>query len=312
MHLARAISEEVEDLGRAANEIDQVTATITEISEQTNLLALNATIEAARAGEAGKGFAVVAAEIKNLARQTTDATLEIRSKIERVQQATHTTIERIGEVATVIDTSSEVVNSIATAVEEQSAATREIAINAMETSAGITEVNRNVSESTAQLNKINEEIRREGKSLEDVAFSTVEADINSLEMTRLADSLETIASQFHTGDRKFNIGDVKIAHLAWRTTLEAVIRGVKTMKPEEVISHTECEFGKWYYGPGKVLASYSEYRDMEAWHEKVHGVARDAVALCANGENEKALPLLDEFKKARVELFHLLDSLYLR
>jgi len=72
---AKSASDNVDELGKAAQEISKVTEAITEISEQTNLLALNATtIEAARAGEAGKGFAVVANEIKELARQTAEAT----------------------------------------------------------------------------------------------------------------------------------------------------------------------------------------------------------------------------------------------
>ena len=71
-----------------AQSISKVTEVITEISEQTNLLALNATIEAARAGEAGKGFAVVANEIKELAKQTAEATKEIKTKIEGIQTST--------------------------------------------------------------------------------------------------------------------------------------------------------------------------------------------------------------------------------
>ena len=47
---------------------------ISDIASQTNLLALNATIEAARAGVAGRGFAVVAGEVKELARETAQAT----------------------------------------------------------------------------------------------------------------------------------------------------------------------------------------------------------------------------------------------
>lgn len=80
-------STQIKELGSAAIEIGKVTETITEISEQTNLLALNATIEAARAGEAGKGFAVVANEIKDLAKQTSEATSQIKDKIESIQNA---------------------------------------------------------------------------------------------------------------------------------------------------------------------------------------------------------------------------------
>ncbi|MBW2107459.1 MAG: methyl-accepting chemotaxis protein, partial [Deltaproteobacteria bacterium] len=84
---ASRASDGVDELGAAAEEIGKVTETITDISEQTNLLALNATIEAARAGEAGKGFAVVANEIKELAKQTAEATVEIRKKVEGIQQS---------------------------------------------------------------------------------------------------------------------------------------------------------------------------------------------------------------------------------
>jgi methyl-accepting chemotaxis protein len=115
---AKNSAERVSGLGTAAQKISKVTETITEISEQTNLLALNATIEAARAGEAGKGFAVVANEIKELARQTAEATQEIKKKIAGIQDSTSVAIADIDKIPTVINDVNQLVSSIATAVEE--------------------------------------------------------------------------------------------------------------------------------------------------------------------------------------------------
>ncbi|HLR12548.1 MAG TPA: methyl-accepting chemotaxis protein [Burkholderiaceae bacterium] len=79
----------INNLDERSKEIRHVTAVIQDIASQTNLLALNAAIEAARAGEHGRGFAVVAGEVRGLARRTADATHEVETMINDVQQ--HTT-----------------------------------------------------------------------------------------------------------------------------------------------------------------------------------------------------------------------------
>ena len=96
-------ADNIEHLRVSAQDIGKVVETINDISDQTNLLALNATIEAARAGEAGKGFAVVANEIKALARQTAEATLEIKEKIESIQGSTQATVSEIQEITKAIN-----------------------------------------------------------------------------------------------------------------------------------------------------------------------------------------------------------------
>ena len=142
---AQSASRNMDALGAVARDIGKVTETITEISEQTNLLALNATIEAARAGEAGKGFAVVANEIKELARQTAEATQEIKSKIEGVQTSTEGTACEIREIMKIIDAVNENVSTSAAAIEEQSTTTREISHSVNEASEGLQSVSTNLT-----------------------------------------------------------------------------------------------------------------------------------------------------------------------
>lgn len=162
---ADSSSQRVDELGRAADDIGKVTESISDISEQTNLLALNATIEAARAGEAGKGFAVVAGEIKALASQTADATLEIRQKIEGIQSSTRMTVEEIAQITGVIRDVNEMVETIAAAVEEQAVTTKEIAANVMQASQGMGEVTQNI----AQSSEVSGEVTRDIVEVHDAA-----------------------------------------------------------------------------------------------------------------------------------------------
>lgn len=79
----------MKELKEKSNNIADITALIGDIAGQTNLLALNASIEAARAGEVGRGFSVVAKEVGNLAEQSKEATLNIKSIVEELQEKTN-------------------------------------------------------------------------------------------------------------------------------------------------------------------------------------------------------------------------------
>ncbi|MGB3221999.1 MAG: methyl-accepting chemotaxis protein [Desulforhopalus sp.] len=193
---AASASEAMSNLGKAANEISSVTTVITEISEQTNLLALNATIEAARAGEAGKGFAVVASEIKELAKQTAGATMNIKSKIQDMQATTELTVSQINSVVQVINNVSEIINTMATAVEEQWSATKEITLNISQVADGIQEVNENVSQTSSVAATISMDIAQVSQSTSQVLSGSEVVGQRAKGLSELAEQLRNIILHF--------------------------------------------------------------------------------------------------------------------
>jgi methyl-accepting chemotaxis protein len=197
---ARDASRKIDELGQAAKEIGKVTETITDISEQTNLLALNATIEAARAGEAGRGFAVVANEIKELAKQTANATYDIKNRISAIQGSTSESVTQVVEISKVINDVNEIVTTIATAVEEQSVTTTEIAGNVTQASTGIQEVSERMSESSAVVHEMAQDLSEVNQASSGIADSGSKVDLSSHELYKLAEKLNNLVGKFKFGN----------------------------------------------------------------------------------------------------------------
>ncbi|CAN2039774.1 methyl-accepting chemotaxis protein [Candidatus Magnetomoraceae bacterium gMMP-15] len=124
---AEEINVKMEALVTASKQIGKVIAVIKDIADQTNMLALNAAIEAAGAGEAGKGFAVVAGEVKELAKQSADATDEIAGQIENIQKSTQEAVGAIEKINSVINEVSSINKTIADAVETQTSTSDKVA-----------------------------------------------------------------------------------------------------------------------------------------------------------------------------------------
>ena len=142
---ARATTERVSELSKAAARIGDVVELINTIAGQTNLLALNATIEAARAGEAGKGFAVVANEVKELAQETSKATEDIGRRIQAIQTDTEAAVAAIGQISGIIAQINDTQTTIASAVEEQTATTNEMSRNVSEAATGSMDIAQNIT-----------------------------------------------------------------------------------------------------------------------------------------------------------------------
>jgi len=89
---AEAVAENIVALSEKTQAVGEIIASVNDISERTHLLALNAAIEAAAAGENGRSFAVVASEMKTLADQAKDATLQVRSILGDIQRGINASV----------------------------------------------------------------------------------------------------------------------------------------------------------------------------------------------------------------------------
>jgi methyl-accepting chemotaxis protein len=95
---AEAVSENVITMSERTQMVGEVVATANDIAEQSHLLALNAAIEAAAAGEHGRSFSVVAGEIKNLADQSKEATVQAKSILGDIQKGINSSVMLTEEV----------------------------------------------------------------------------------------------------------------------------------------------------------------------------------------------------------------------
>jgi len=188
VEVAEKTNATIAKLGDSSSEIGNVIKVITSIAEQTNLLALNATIEAARAGEAGKGFAVVANEVKELAKQTAQATEDISNKIKAIQGSTQESVAAIGRITQVINQVNDIANTIASAVEEQSVTTNEMS--------------RNVTEASKGSNEIVQNITGVAQAAQSTASGATQTQAAAEELARLASELQSAVGQFKVDDGK--------------------------------------------------------------------------------------------------------------
>jgi methyl-accepting chemotaxis protein len=186
VEVAEKTNATISKLGESSAEIGNVIKVITSIAEQTNLLALNATIEAARAGEAGKGFAVVANEVKELAKQTGQATEDISQKISAIQHDTQGAVAAIQQISGIINQVNDIANTIASAVEEQSVTTNEMS--------------RNVTEAATGSNEIVQNITGVAQAAQSTASGATQTQAAAEELARLASELQAAVSQFKYDD----------------------------------------------------------------------------------------------------------------
>ncbi len=154
------IAENILALSEQTQQIGEIIATVNEIASQSNLLALNASVEAARAGEHGKGFAVVAVEVRNLAEQSKQATMQVKAILNEIQRATNAAVMATEEGTKGVDSGVQLtekagntIELLARSMSESTNAAQQIVASAQQQTTGMEQIAlamQNINQATMQ------------------------------------------------------------------------------------------------------------------------------------------------------------------
>ncbi|MCT4559702.1 MAG: CHASE3 domain-containing protein [Pelagimonas sp.] len=176
----------MDEIKTSSSDIVQIITAIDDIAFQTNILALNAGVEAARAGETGKGFAVVASEVRNLAQHSAEAASEIRKRINESS-------EQIEKGVSLVNQTGEALKEIASRISSVSQHISEISGGANQQSSGMREVSSGIS----QLDQVTQQNANMAHHASSVAH----------DLTRHAEEMSALISQFDLGEPPVDMGE---------------------------------------------------------------------------------------------------------
>ncbi len=225
---AREVSLKMEALASASKQIGKIVGVIKDIADQTNMLALNASIEAAGAGDAGRGFAVVAGEVKELAKQSANATDEIAEQVEYIQKSTDEAVGAIGDISGIIAELAGINQSIAASSEEQTATANEIsktisnnamsvknvAEKANESAILVEEIAKSTNETSKTAQEAARQIDEVTKGVKDVAESSGQAALGVEEISENIRGISTASKETAEGAARTNTASKELAKTA--------------------------------------------------------------------------------------------------
>ena len=194
----RKLSEGILDSKAMIDEVQEGTTNIVNIlvvikgiADQTNLLALNAAIEAARAGEQGRGFAVVADEVRTLAQNTQNSTIEIENMIQSLES-------KVIKATDSMNMGSEQAKNI---VERTHEVTR--SLTEVEASVSlISDMNIQISTATQQQSEVARDISQQAVQISDIS---VETGDSAKEISAASDELANLAADLSDQVKTFKV-----------------------------------------------------------------------------------------------------------
>jgi methyl-accepting chemotaxis protein len=276
----RSTHQTVISLATMARDIGRIVDTITSIAKTTNLLALNASIEAASAGDAGKGFAVVANEVKQLARQTSQATSTIGQQIEAVQSHIEQSRQAVEEIAEVMENINTISHTIASAVVEQSATIQEVSSSLSQAGLAASEISIRAQETTMGIGEVSSSILSSSQDTARVVDSMAGARNTLGRLGELGQNLQAIVARFQVKTLTFlwkreysvRVRAMDEQHkklIGYINELNEAMGSGQTHSSITAILHKLLDYTKSHFAQEEQLMASHRYPELEA-HKVIH------------------------------------------
>jgi DNA-binding FrmR family transcriptional regulator len=106
----------------------------------------------------------------------------------------------------------------------------------------------------------------------------------------------------------------KFDHLIFKFDIYSILMGFVEKSADEIVPHTQCRLGKWYYeGEGKrTFSRLPAFQELEAPHREVHQAAIESVRLYRSGGTEDRARLeseVERMEKASLKVIQVLENL---
>ncbi|MBB4210797.1 methyl-accepting chemotaxis sensory transducer [Rhodothalassium salexigens DSM 2132] len=291
----------IDALAEASAQIGSIVDDIEAIARQTNLLALNATIEAARAGEAGRGFAVVAGEVKTLAGQAAQATVDIRARIETVRDGTAAIVaamdasaDKVASGQTVIDRTNAEMTCIDDQVQTMARVTRDI-----------TRLLTDQTETAETIARDTETIARLGRdNLRSVERIVAEMEQADGPMAALIDALAGTDAGLDT------VYVAQSDHVVWVRRLAQKLVGRAGLKAAELADAHQCRLGRWANRQtDPQLVDHPDWPALHTAHADVHRSGIETARRYEAGDLDGAVAVFADTRTASETVLALLSRI---
>ncbi len=297
-----SLTQKVKTLDQASSQIGDILNVIEEIAAQTNLLSLNAAIEAARAGDVGRGFAVVAGEVKNLAKQSSESSEDIRKRITTLQKEMNDIVDSMEFSSNRVAQGVEAINTVGNGIRSVSESMDSVAQNMLTASSTVEEqstVTADVANNIAAIVPMATNLLNGVKFLANTiqeAGVYIESALNEYVQNPDPATLILLAKSDHASFKK-------------RVIDTLVERNITASN--ELMDHNNCRLGKWYLSVKEVsIRNLVAFQRLSEPHKFVHLHAKKALDKFAQGDHEGALAEANKMNDFSTEVTNCLDELH--